>query len=103
MPVIRISEKTLERLKEWAEPLTDTAEAALVKALDAAHRDPSPTANTVAPDPERRATRPSGHSGLTMKELRQPLLETIYEMGRLGPRCRPASRHEGALVSPSLP
>ena len=36
MPVIRISAQALERLKEWAEPLTDTAESALVKVLDAA-------------------------------------------------------------------
>ena len=35
-PVVRISEESYERLKSWAEPLEDTAEDALRKALDAA-------------------------------------------------------------------
>ena len=81
MPVIRISAKTLERLKEWAEPLTDTAESALVKVLDAADHESSPVANLGATDPDRRATRPSSTNRLTLEELRQPLMETIYEMG----------------------
>ena len=81
MPVIRISAKTLERLKEWAEPLTDTAESTLVKVLDAADRESAPAANLGAPDPERRATRPGREDRLTLEEFRQPLMETIYEMG----------------------
>lgn len=81
MPVIRISAGTLERLKEWAEPLSDTAESALVKVLDAADHQSSPVANLGAPDPDRRATRPSSKNRLTLEELRQPLMETIYEMG----------------------
>ena len=36
MPVIRVSDETIERLKAWAEPLRDTADSALSKALDAA-------------------------------------------------------------------
>ena len=42
MPVIRVSEETMQRLKAWAEPLRDTADSALSKALDAAEakRDP---------------------------------------------------------------
>ena len=36
MPVIRVSEETMQRLKAWAEPLRDTADSALSKALDAA-------------------------------------------------------------------
>jgi hypothetical protein len=81
MPVIRISAQTLERLKRWAEPLTDTAESALVKVLDAADHEPSPAANLGALDPDRRATRPSNGKRLSLEELRQPLMETIYEMG----------------------
>jgi hypothetical protein len=81
MPVIRISAQALERLKEWAEPLTDTAESALVKVLDAADHEPSPAANLGALDPDRRATRPSNGKRLSLEELRQPLMETIYEMG----------------------
>ena len=81
MPVIRISTKTLERLKKWAEPLTDTAESALVKVLDAADNASSSAANSGAPDPDRSATRPGRGDRLTLAELRQPLMETIYEMG----------------------
>ena len=81
MPVIRISAQTLERLKKWAEPLTDTAESALVKVLDAADHEFSPAANLGALDPDRRATRPSNGKRLSLEELRQPLMETIYEMG----------------------
>ena len=58
MPVIRISAQALERLKEWAEPLTDTAESALVKVLDAAGHESSPAANRGTAAPDRRATRP---------------------------------------------
>ena len=36
MPVIRVSDLTIERLKTWAEPLHDTVDSALSKALDAA-------------------------------------------------------------------
>lgn len=36
MPVIRVSEQTMQRLKTWAEPLRDTVNSALSKALDAA-------------------------------------------------------------------
>lgn len=81
MPVIRISAKTLERLKQWAEPLTDTAESALVKVLDAADHESSPAANPDAPDPGRRATRPSRGDRLGMEELCRPLMETIHDMG----------------------
>ena len=34
--MIRVSEQTIERLKTWAEPLHDTVDSALSKALDAA-------------------------------------------------------------------
>ena len=36
MPVIRVSDQTIQRLKTWAEPLRDTVNSALSKALDAA-------------------------------------------------------------------
>lgn len=36
MPVIRVSDHTIQRLKTWAEPLEDTVDSALSKALDAA-------------------------------------------------------------------
>jgi len=46
----------MERLKKWAEPLTDTADSALSKALDAADLNPSPAADTVTPEPDGRRT-----------------------------------------------
>ena len=81
MPVIRISASTLERLKQWAEPLTDTAESALVKVLDAASRGSSPDADQGAPDRDRRATRAGRGNRIALEELRRPLMKSIYEMG----------------------
>ena len=81
MPVIRISAQTLERLKQWAEPLTDTAESALVKVLDAAGHESSPDADRGAPDRDRHAARPNRGDRLALEELRRLLLESIYEMG----------------------
>ena len=85
MPVIRISDVTMERLKAWAEPLQDTAESALAKALDAAEegrkllrRDRSKTAEKAMRVSRGRA---SSLNKLPQKEFRQPLLELLYEMG----------------------
>lgn len=85
MPVIRVTDETLERLKRWAEPLVDTAESALAKALDAAEqaptlpsRDyPTPAANRSRP----RQRRPVAEKKLPQKAFRQPLLELLYELG----------------------
>ena len=38
MPTIRVSAETPQRLKRWADPLEDTAESAISKALDAAEK-----------------------------------------------------------------
>jgi len=87
MPVIRISDETLRRLKTWAEPLEDTAESAVSKVLDAAEGARGASARTqtgpgtakIRTTGKRRglesAERPSG------KEFRKPLLRAIYEMG----------------------
>ena len=81
MPTIRISDKSMQRLKAWAEPLEDSADSALAKALDAAeryretqHREPPPP----APEP-----LPGGDKGpkLPQKAFREPLLEAIYQLG----------------------
>lgn len=84
MPVIRISDATMQRLKAWAEPLEDTAESALAKALDAAEettkRTGSDLPKTAAPaprDPRRRPASPK----LPQKEFRKPLLEALYDLG----------------------
>ena len=85
MPVIRVTDKTLERLKTWAEPLVDTAESALVKALDAAeHTQKRLGRNHVAPATKAtraKRRRPTSQDKLPQKEFRQPLLELLHELG----------------------
>ena len=106
MPTIRISDKSWERLKAWAEPLVDTADSALAKALDAAERSrddiPRPQEPAVPPKsgladlmPRRGPTpkpqeasnsvRPGladlNHAKLPQKEFREPLLQALHELG----------------------
>ena len=85
MPVIRISDGSMERLKAWAEPLEDTVESALAKALDAAEtvrkppqRQRAPTAAKAMRGSRRGAGSPSR---LPQKAFRQPLLEVLCDMG----------------------
>ena len=54
MPTIRVSAETMQRLERWADPLKDTAESAISKALDAAEK--------VAKEPHTtpRRDRPQG-------------------------------------------
>ena len=82
MPTIRISDKSWERLKGWAEPLVDTADSALEKVLDAAERNresiPSPQEPEASPKPApTRAKR----AKLPQKDFREPLLQVIHELG----------------------
>ena len=88
MPVIRISDETMGRLKTWAGPLVDTAESALAKVLDAAETarsDPPPADPPMHREPP--VSEPPARSGgggprkLPQKAFRQPLLESIYELG----------------------
>ncbi|MCY3793435.1 MAG: hypothetical protein OXG51_03545 [Gammaproteobacteria bacterium] len=85
MPVIRVTDETLERLKTWAEPLVDTAESALAKALDAAEQArklPSRDYPTPAAKPSRpRRRRHASEKKLPQKAFRKPLLELLYELG----------------------
>lgn len=81
MPTIRISDKSLQRLKTWAEPLEDSADSALSKALDAAERyrerqepEPAPQVPESGPDSAKGPKLPQ-------KAFREPLLETIFELG----------------------
>ena len=100
MPTIRISDKSWNRLKAWAEPLEDTADSALTKVLDAAERNrsntPSPHEPPVASGPGLRHVDPprqkppivsgpglaaANHARLPQKEFREPLLQVIHELG----------------------
>ena len=77
----------MQRLKTWAEPLEDTVESALAKALDAAEatrtapRTPAPRVRRtpVSKPPDR--SRRGGRRKLPQKAFRQPLLEALYESG----------------------
>lgn len=106
MPVIRISNETMERLKKWAEPLEDTTESAFVKVLDAAEqtlRGPRSVPGPTKSEPVRRPSRGRAGDKLPEKEFRRPLMEVLYELGggapvgelrpilkeRLEPRLRP--------------
>ena len=78
MPTIRISDKSMERLKKWAEPLEDTPESAFAKVLDAAERSrgvqvPEPP----SPADAETASRPYHSTG----SFRRPLLEILHALG----------------------
>lgn len=88
MPVIRISDETMQRLKTWAEPLEDTVESALAKALDAAETARTPPEPATPPNhPEPPVSKPPARPGgaraakLPQKAFRQPLLELLHELG----------------------
>ncbi len=106
MPVVRISEETMERLKKWAEPLVDTTESAFVKVLNAAEEALDAergVATPKKPEAVRQPRRRQLQDKLPEKELRRPLLEILYELGgkarveelrplletRIAPRLRP--------------
>ena len=78
MPVIRISEETMNRLKKWAKPLEDTAESAFVKVLDAAEGKHEAQQKTLA---DRQPRQRKAQEKLPQEEFRRPLLESLYEMG----------------------
>ena len=82
MPTIRISDRSWERLKGWAEPLVDTADSALEKVLDAAESSrgnaPSPQ---VPPGPSKPGRAGAKKAKLPQKDFREPLLQVIYELG----------------------
>ena len=90
MPVIRISEETMERLKKWAEPLVDTTESAFVKVLNAAEKTLDAKVGVVTPKKPEAVLPPdrgkvndklAEKKFLPDKELRRPLLEVLYQMG----------------------
>lgn len=91
MPVIRISDANMERLKTWAEPLKDTAESALSKALDAAeaarnHSGPNTVVKTtrvVRPSREM-SERGMAHVEWSMSKSPHPFIEHLLAMPDVG-------------------
>jgi hypothetical protein len=76
MPVIRISDKTFERMKKFAEPFVHSPDDIVNLALDALEQ----TRLVKVPAPS-----PSGNSRakpkLPQKEFEKPLLQVLYELG----------------------
>lgn len=72
----------MERLKKWAAPLTDTADSALGKALDAADGEPPPVADTIAAEPDPRTESFIDHL-LAMPDVGD---DTDFHLSRSGPR-----------------
>ena len=86
LPTIRISDDSLKRLKAWAEPLEDSADSALRKALDAAERfraGGAPEARSLedAGGPWRPEPGTAPRPRLAQDGLRRPLLETLHALG----------------------
>lgn len=86
MPTIRISDDSLKRLKAWAEPLEDSADSALTKALDAAERaraGGAPEARSLedAGGPWRPGPEAAPRPRFPDDEFRRPLLETLHALG----------------------
>ena len=69
MPVIRISEQSMERLRKWADPLTDTADMAVAKVLDSAERSLSASVDMITAERDRRRTASFVDHLLAMPEI----------------------------------
>jgi hypothetical protein len=88
MPVIRITDATWSRLKQWAVPLDDTRDDAVRKVLDAAEEHLRCPQTTVPPDrgvlverpPSRKGERRNGVK-TPEKVYRLPILEALHELG----------------------
>jgi len=87
MPTIRISDRSWERLKAWAEPLEDTADSALSKVLDAAERHGSDGHKKEAKQVEDATEGERRIPKTPQDAFQKPLLEVIYRQGGSG---RPA-------------
>ena len=100
MPVLRISEETMNHLKKWAKPLEGKDESTVVKVLDAAEGEHVAHPKTRAGGQPRQR---QAQEKLPQEAFRRPLLELLYEMGgtahveklrpimekRMTPRLRP--------------
>lgn len=81
MPTIRISDRSWERLKAWAEPLEDTADSALTKVLDVAERYRGTGNRKEASQPQPSGSKGGRRPKTPLESFREPLLEVIHERG----------------------
>ncbi len=83
MPVVRISDKTWERLKSWAAPLEDTPDSTIRKLLDKVESNGS-TESTGSTGTQAGAKRLPRGKKTSEREFEKPLLEALYELGGTG-------------------
>ena len=81
VPTIRISDESMQRLKAWAEPLVDTADSALAKALDAAERYRAVRDPVDGGSDSRSAPRGEPSPQIPEGAVQEPLMDVIYERG----------------------
>ena len=87
MPVVRLNEKTWERLKQWAAPLEDNPDSTINKLLDAAESVTSPSAAARSgwkADASGGAGRLARGVKTQEREFEKPILEALYELGGRG-------------------
>jgi len=83
MPVIRITDATLDRLKRWAVPLDDSPEDAVRKVLDAAEehlkcrQTTGRSHRTEIPKPPKGKRLPKGLK-TPEQAYQRPILEALY-------------------------
>ena len=85
MPVIRITDATWERLKQWAIPLEDAPDDAVRKVIDAAEEHLKCHQTIEKSHLTKAMVEPKGKlpKGLKQPEdaYRRPILEALYELG----------------------
>src|SRR5688572_14072037 len=80
MPVLRVSNQTWERLKLHAQPLEDTADDVVRRALDALEAAAISASPTPSPTPRTKIKR-STKDKTPQRAFRSPLLRTLIELG----------------------
>ncbi|MGH6660894.1 MAG: winged helix-turn-helix domain-containing protein [Rhodospirillales bacterium] len=82
MPVIRISDTTLDRLKKVAIPLEDTVDSVINRLLDNYVGSTHAPGGSSPPQSASKPGRTSRKKKLPQNEFEEPLMETIYELGK---------------------
>lgn len=83
MPVVRISDKTWERLKIWATPLEDTPDSTIRKLLDEVETDGA-TGGEGPEETQATSKRLPRGKKTSERAFERPLLEALHELGGAG-------------------
>jgi hypothetical protein len=81
MPVMRISDRTWERLKAYARPLEDTADDVVNRAIDALDLQSNRVTSPKPVQERQQSNAVTQGEKIPQKELRAPLLETLAQLG----------------------